>query len=209
LVFVEPSAGNGDFFYSFPVDETKYAFDIDMPSDIDDPLYKETDFLKVSSSSRYSNGYIKDAEYSIPSDAIYVGNPPFGKSGSLAFEFIMKCIDLDASIIAFILPPNINTNSRLESIRMRGYEIVYIRNLNDDSFYFYNGQKETEMSAESNFQIYMRSDLVEKTGTNIVKNINLKNNEYVQVYTINDNNLFNTKRDTEDNKFIQEGVGTK
>lgn len=142
-------------------------------------------------------------------NAIYAGNPPFGTSGSLAFDFILKCIDLDAAIIAFILPPNINTKSRLSTIREKGYEVIHIDALKSDSFYFYNGEKISDVSAESNFQIYMRKDLIEKTDNDIIVDINLKNNDFVQVYTINDNEIFNTGRDTDDKKFVQKGIGTK
>ena len=137
-------------------------------------------------------------------NAIYAGNPPFGTSGSLAFDFILKCIELDAAIIAFILPPNINTKLRLSTIREKGYEVIHIDALKSDSFYFYNGEKISDVSAESNFQIYMRKDLVEKTNNDIIVDINLKNNDFVQVYTINDNEIFNTGRDTDDKKVCSE-----
>jgi hypothetical protein len=96
LSFVEPSAGNGDFYYNFPKGNN-FAFDIEKPKHIIDSTYVESDFLKVDS---------------IPPNAVYLGNPPFGKSGNLAFSFVMKCIELKASIIAFLLPPNINTDIR-------------------------------------------------------------------------------------------------
>jgi hypothetical protein len=193
--YVEPSAGNGDFYRNLPSERT-IAFDIEKPTHVDDlyTSYVETDFLGVG--PLIENG-------------IYIGNPPFGKRGKKAFDFILKCIDLDAAIIAFILPPNINTKLRLTTIREKGYEIVHIDALKPNSFYFYNGEEISDVSAESNFQIYMRKDLVEKTNNDIILDVNLKNNNFVQVYTINDNEIFNTGRDTKDKKFVQKGIGTK
>lgn len=205
ILFVEPSAGFGNFYYNFPKDEFKLAFDIDKPFDIKDPYYKEGNFLEVDLIDWYN---VVPMCKIIP-NAIYAGNPPFGLRGNLAFDFILKCIELNAAIIAFILPPNINTKLRLSTIREKGYEIIHIDTLKSDSFYFYNGEKISDVSAESNFQIYMRKDLIEKTNNDIIVDVNLKNDDFVQVYTINDNEIFNTERDTKDKKFVQKGVGTK
>jgi hypothetical protein len=72
------------------------AFDIDKPSHIEDSSYIEINFFDI---------------YDGPDNIIFIGNPPFGKSGKMAFDFIKKCIVLNASMIAFILPPNINTKA--------------------------------------------------------------------------------------------------
>jgi hypothetical protein len=139
-------------------------------------------------------------------NGIYIGNPPFGKRGKKAFDFILKCIELDASIIAFILPPNINTKLRLDSIKEKNYSLVYSEQLLDDSFYF-NNEKKSDMVAESIFQIYMKNDYIKKYDINTIDTINLKNNSHVHVYTINDNIIKNPKRDVGGVPFIQDGVG--
>lgn len=190
LFLVEPSAGNGDFFYNFPK-ETRLAFDIDKPKNIVDASYIETNFLDIK----------------IAKNVVYIGNPPFGKSGKLAFDFIMKCIDLEASIIAFILPPNINTKARLKLIKKHGYDIVHSEQLPTSSFYFYNGVEVKDMPAEAIFQIYIKKDYIDLYNIKTLSSINLKNNDIVQVYTINTNVLKNVNRDVDGVPFIQDGVG--
>lgn len=210
VVYIEPSAGNGDFFFNFPQDEFRKAYDIEIPFDIKDEKYIQLDFLKdVGSMSWHSDGYIRDAKSRLYWDGIFVGNPPFGDRGNLAYEFILKCIKLEAAIIAFILPPNINTNSRLKEIREKGYELVSIDMLPSDSFYFYSKDKESVAFAESNFQIYMKKLYIEKANLDIITDVNLKNDEFVQVFTINRRDIINPRRDTAENIFIQKGIGTK
>jgi hypothetical protein len=139
---------------------------------------------------------------------IFVGNPPFGKKGSLAFNFILKAIELKAHMIAFILPPNINTKTRIDKIKKNGYEIVYSEKLSDHSFYF-DLKNKTDMVAESIFQIYMKRSLVEMLQIETIEKINLKNNNFVQVYTINNNVIKNSNRNTQESEFTQNGIGKK
>ena len=195
VMLIEPSAGNGDFYYNFPPG-IRLAFDIDRPQHINKIrpgfLYIEKDFLSIDH---------------LHPDMIYIGNPPFGKSGKIAFEFMQKCMDFKASIIAFILPPNINSRARMATIKDKGYGIVHYEKLPDHSFYFDNGEK-IDMVAESIFQIYMRNDYMETYNIEPVNKIKLKNNNFVQVYTINTNLLKNSKRDIDGVPFIQYGIGT-
>lgn len=195
LFYVEPSAGNGDFYKNLST-KNKVAFDIEKPKHISNlySSYVEANFLEVD--YMWRNG-------------IYVGNPPFGKRGKKAFEFILRCIYLDASIIAFILPPNINTKARINQIQEEGYEIVFHKKLPERSFYFDNVDTTSDMAAESIFQIYMKKEYIAKYNIDVIKGINLKNNDFVQVYTINDNTIKNSNRDTEESEFIQEGIGRK
>lgn len=191
LSIVEPSAGNGDFYYNFPKGNN-FAFDIEKPKHIIDQTYIESDFLKVP--------------WLLP-DTIYIGNPPFGKSGKLAFDFIMKCIELKASIIAFILPPNINSKARMDLIKESGYSLIYHKLLPSDSFYFYNNKEVIDSTAESVFQIYIKTEYAEMYDIRNIDTIKLKNNSHVQVYTINNNVIRNTNRDTDGVEFIQDGIG--
>jgi len=194
---VEPSAGNGDFYYNFPKENLKLAFDIERPKHINKILpdfnYIESDFLSITHLSPNS---------------IYIGNPPFGKSGKLAFDFIQKCIYFKAAIIAFILPPNINTKVRMDIIKERGYHLVDHRQLPSDSFYFYNNKEVTSTDAESVFQIYIKDEYVTKYNIKTIESVNIKNNPFVQAYTINTNLIRNAKRDVDGVPFIQHGIGT-
>ena len=89
-LFIEPSAGEGVFIDSlveFGVDRKKIiAFDIDPKRE--DII--EADFL------------------SFPSQAfpfeIAIGNPPFGKGGSMAIHFMNKLSEMRVKVIAFINP---------------------------------------------------------------------------------------------------------
>lgn len=190
--WVEPSAGNGDFYFSFPDYLDKQAFDIEKPPIINDDRYTEENFLDV---------------IGLEVDTAYVGNPPFGKKGKLAFDFVVKTFELGASMVSFILPNSINTAVRKRIIEDMGYVLVYKEQLPSDSFYLDTGVKIIDSFVESFLQIYIRRDLVEKY--NIKEHIDevLRNDDYVQVYTINKNVVKNKHRDTKEKEFVQNGVG--
>lgn len=78
--WIEPSAGTGVFLDLIP---DAIGYDID-PKDI--RIYHQ-DFLKLC----------------IPENSIIFGNPPFGRQGSLAKQFIKHSAE-KAQVIAFILP---------------------------------------------------------------------------------------------------------
>lgn len=193
VIWIEPSAGNGDFYFLLSNNLEKIAFDIEKPRHIKDNNYEELDFLKL------------DRVFHNP---IFIGNPPFGHKGDIAYEFIKKCISLNAILIAFILPPGINTLSRLKEIRELGYHIVYNEDIPTDSFYLDMGNHNNETAlVDSIFQIYIRKDFVEKGYMEAIEIKKLKNDEFVQVHTINGNIIKNKNRDTEEKEFTQDGVG--
>ena len=80
---VEPSAGNGSFFNQLP--DNKIGLDLEPLS----PGIVKCDFF----------------EYEPPafSKIAVIGNPPFGRRGSVAKKFINRCSEF-ADVIAFILP---------------------------------------------------------------------------------------------------------
>lgn len=191
-LFIEPSAGNGDFFFNFKWNN-KLAYDIDKPSHLSNiDNYIEKDFLSVDE---------------IRKDTIYIGNPPFGKRGTLAYDFILKCIELDAEMIGFILPPNVNTIARVKEINKKGYSIVYSDEMKSNSFYLDDNTRKIDMDADAVFQIYMKDSLIDKYKIKRVTDINLKNNDFVKVYSINTNIIMNKNRNIGDVLFIQDGVG--
>jgi hypothetical protein len=86
---IEPSAGNGSFSKNIGC----IAYDL-VP---EDTSIIQQDFLLLEK---------KD----IPKvdKILFIGNPPFGERYSLINAFIKKCIELNASYIAFILPDSFN-----------------------------------------------------------------------------------------------------
>lgn len=97
IVWLEPSAGTGSFlnelskFYS--AKELNYrAFDLQPKNNKFN--IKERDFLKITK---------KDLKCKPEDEIITFGNPPFGKKGNLAIEFINKSFEF-SDVVAFILP---------------------------------------------------------------------------------------------------------
>lgn len=88
--FIEPSAGEGVFIDSlmeFGVSrENISAFDIDPKRDD----ISQVNFLSLT---------CEDFSFEIA-----VGNPPFGKGGSMAIHFMNKLADMGVGVIAFINP---------------------------------------------------------------------------------------------------------
>ena len=85
--FIEPSAGDGVFYNLLPK-QRRIGLDLE-------PNHKEVikrDFLKC----RYRPPCVK-------SNAVVIGNPPFGTRGKLAIEFINKAFTI-ADTVAFIVP---------------------------------------------------------------------------------------------------------
>ena len=79
---IEPSAGAGSFFKNLP----KNAIGLDL-----EPLHK--DIIKMDF-----------FDYEFPKGkTIVIGNPPYGRRGSLALQFINKSAKY-ADVIAFVLP---------------------------------------------------------------------------------------------------------
>ena len=88
-LFVEPSAGNGVFIdclleQGIPRSNIR-SYDI-FPDRKD---IAQADFLALNDDL---------------SNAVFIGNPPFGKVGRLAIRFINKAVDLGAKAACFILP---------------------------------------------------------------------------------------------------------
>lgn len=94
--FIEPSAGDGAFYFPL-ISKTKnvIAFDISP----DNELINQQDFLELDT-SQYT-------------DYITIGNPPYGSRMNLAQKFYKKSIEY-SSYIAFILPiSQLNNTSSL------------------------------------------------------------------------------------------------
>lgn len=117
IAFVEPSAGSGSFVYALEqVGATSIAaYDIaPVPSDktVCTTSIQQQDFL----SPEFSLARPDDSTF-----LIAIGNPPFGTGGTLAFQFVAKCME-SCDVVAFIMPPSAckdSAKSKTGKARMR------------------------------------------------------------------------------------------
>lgn len=95
---IEPSAGNGAFLKLLP----KTAAGYDIAPEYDGII--QGDYLKQNIP------YMKDS--------IVIGNPPFGRSGMLAKEFIKKSME-HSDYVAFVIPAdNYNSRSSIAGVKL-------------------------------------------------------------------------------------------
>jgi hypothetical protein len=113
LLWIEPSAGAGAFLQ--PLDSTikRIALDIDPK----DPTTQQADFLTWQAPQQ---------------PAVYFGNPPFGRQGSLARKFLAKAA-VTAQVMAFILPRSFMKPSMQTSIPLL-FHLDYEKELEKNSF---------------------------------------------------------------------------
>ena len=127
---IEPSAGSGSFSNNF---NNCLAFDLDPK--IDNII--QCDFLK------YKIDYKKNT--------LILGNPPFGKNGSLALKFIKKSFTL-GDYIAFILPLSFSKDSYKNRIPL-SHSLLYEKILDKNSFHL---EDNTNYSVKCVFQIWKK-----------------------------------------------------
>lgn len=128
---IEPSAGDGVWLDYLPITE---AYDID-------PKHKDVtkaDYLKTS--IPYRKG------------TLFVGNPPFGRRGSLALKFINKAAN-EADWIAFILPASFGKRTLQNSVH-QNLHLIHQSHLFDEKFRLDDGEK----VIRTVFQIWERRD---------------------------------------------------
>ena len=138
-VIIEPQAGNGQFSDEIP---NCIQYDIDPENN---NIIKQ-DFLSIN--------------LDFDGKVLIIGNPPFGRNGSKALQFIKKS-SMIASTIAFILPKSFKKESYYNKIPLNFWKI---KEFDLDQYSFtYNGE---EVDIPCVFQIYERR--------------NIKRNKYVQ-----------------------------
>lgn len=93
-------------------------------------------------------------EFPYPKNILIIGNPPFGRNGSLALKFIKKGCEMNADI-AFILPKGFKKRSVYDKIPLNYKKIIEI-DLPHNSFYF-NGQ---DYDVPCVWQIYKKSEII-------------------------------------------------
>ncbi len=130
---IEPSAGDGAWLVHLPVTE---AYDIDPQH----PDVVEANYLETT--IPYREG------------TLFVGNPPFGRRGSLAMKFVNKAAD-EADWIAFILPASFGKRSLQNSVHPN-LHLIHQTNLFDEKFRIHNGNKKIRCV----FQIWERRDSI-------------------------------------------------
>lgn len=111
----EPSAGDGAWLKAMHVHE---AYDIDPKH----PDVKLQDFLSD--------------DFSVENDGklLFVGNPPFGRMGKLAKQFMNKCAET-GDYIAFILPASFAKVTQIRQIP-QNFHLIYQEDLLDETFRF-------------------------------------------------------------------------
>ena len=123
LTFIEPSAGDGVF-----VSQLKrriraiYGFDI-LPTGKD---VTQCDFLKEDFRNLLPTG--------VTEPFFFIGNPPFGKKGDLAVQFINKCLTL-SPYVGFILPLQFQKWSAQKRIT-KGAKLIFDAPLPPNAFTF-------------------------------------------------------------------------
>lgn len=143
-LFLEPSAGSGNILDVLKANnESFYACDI-LPESKD---IETKDFL--------------NDELSLTGNVIAFGNPPFGKKGKTAIEFINKAFEY-SQVVAFILPLQFRKYSVQSHIREDAC-LIYDEELPENSFTD-NGK---DYSLRCCFQVWCLSDTFVKEYKNL------------------------------------------
>lgn len=118
-LFIEPSAGNGCFVHNLKeMDLLVEAYDIEPRKN----YIKRNDFLQQEINTTKSK-----------EDTIIIGNPPFGKAGKTALEFIIRGFKY-SEYVCFILPNNFQKYS-MQRLLPDNVKILYQKSLPPNSFY--------------------------------------------------------------------------
>ena len=128
---IEPSAGDGVWLDCLPVTQ---AYDLEPKSD----RVKQADYLET--------------EIPYKKHSLMVGNPPFGRMGSLAMKFVRKgCNEVD--YIAFILPASFGKDSVKRRVP-NDFHLLHQTDLLEETFRFERDGKKVPVV----FQVWDRRD---------------------------------------------------
>ena|SRR5438094_514233 len=130
IIFLEPSAGTGNFLEAIReisknnpfISKKILAFDIEPKSEQENII--TANFLKVP--------LTKYLEKKKRNNYVVIGNPPFGKKGKLALEFINKVAKY-IDTIGFILPLTFRRWS-IQSKLNKDLQLIYDISLEPNSF---------------------------------------------------------------------------
>lgn len=137
LFFIEPSAGDGVFYNLLPQDR-RMGMDIDPCA----AGIMKRDFLKY----RYQAPVSSEM-------AVIVGNPPFGKRGRLAVNFVNKAFTI-ADTIAFIVPVIFKKHFIHKQIEATA-KLVYAQPLERNAF---RTLTKANYPVNTEFQVWTRLD---------------------------------------------------
>jgi hypothetical protein len=113
FVYIEPSAGNGNFLKVLPIDR-RIGLDIEPKN----PEIKQGNYLYWEPE--------KKQKY------VVIGNPPFGLRGQLALKFINHSYKF-ADYVCFILPQLFESDGKgVPRKRVKGYNLIHSEKLDTD-----------------------------------------------------------------------------
>lgn len=158
-IYIEPSAGNGNFLNILPSNR-RIGIDIEPKND---EIIKH-DFLNWLPPNNINNKYIA------------IGNPPFGLRGQLALKFILHANKF-ADYVCFILPQLFESDGKgVPRKRVKGYNLIYSEKLNSN-FEEPNGKK---IKIECIFQVWS------KYHENIKYKIKNNDDTILKIYSLSD-----------------------
>ena len=134
---IEPSAGSGAFYNKLTIE--KIGIDL-CPKDIKDVF--ELDYLKITCD-----------EQELKEKTLVIGNPPFGKSSSLAVKFFNHSARFCATI-AFIVPKTFKKPSIQNRLNLN-FHLKYELDLPQNSFYLPDG---TAYDVPCAWQVWKRGE---------------------------------------------------
>jgi len=113
-IYIEPSAGNGNFLNLLPINR---RIGIDIES-------KNKEIIEYD--------YLKWKPNNIDNKYIVIGNPPFGLRGQLALKFILHSNNF-ADYVCFILPQLFESDGKgVPRKRVIGYNLIHSEKLNSN-----------------------------------------------------------------------------
>ena len=136
-LFVEPSAGEGCFFDSLPMNAEKIGLDIEPRR----PEFESVDYLRW---------YPRDADRKF----VVIGNPPFGHRGAMALAFVKRSF-LFADLVAFILPMSFYSNGKGSNMnQVSNATLIFNEKLDRESFY--NPENGNIVAVNTVFQVWRK-----------------------------------------------------
>lgn len=143
-IIIEPSAGEGSFYYLLPK-KTRVGIEIDRNICNNNSEYKNISFFNYE---YYEDGYNDK-------NILVIGNPPFGTQNKLSVDFFNHAANF-SNVISFIIPKtwkNISIQNRLDKF----FKLITSIDLTDDCFY---GAKNTNVKCC--FQIWQKTSKIRK-----------------------------------------------
>ena len=141
--YLEPGAGCGYFYRLLPKDR-RLGLDIEPKLGPDGSNYlheiKQADYLRWQPD---------------PGQFVVVGNPPFGRNGKTALDFVLKSFAF-ADYVAFVLPPIFHSTGKgscYNRLTRDGYALLHTENLADGSFVQPDG---TPVGVKTVFQVWAK-----------------------------------------------------